>query len=315
MRFVPGAVAAAAPALLVATFLLGSTPDEEEFRWGVLSSFLHVRAIADGTLLSWTSALGLGMPHPMVPNFLMHPLAPLLALLSASTWIRLLYAVHTVVGATGMWSLGRMLQLTPVTRAVCVFTFLLATPTVNYALRNFWPSHYVMWTSAPWLLMLAWRLLESTGREAARVSVLLGLCAGLVLATTHPGHVPVYATVVLAVAAARWRWLSLAAVIALVIASPNFLQLATERMIFDANLGIEKFPEPLPLSVLWDVFFPSTADICFSLPFPGSDAALRDPAGGHHRRSPSAVATHESRRGRAARRANGCGGCGGVSIS
>ena len=255
------ALAALAPTLLVVSFLVGSIPDEEEFRWGVLSSVLHFRALAAGHLLSWTSVLGFGMPQPMVPNYDMHPLGPLLAVMTAATWIRMFYAVHTVIGALGVWFLGQRLQLTPTTRAVCVLTFLLATPTQNYAITDFWPSHYLMWTSGPWLLLLAWRMLEATGRELARLSVLLGVCAGLVLATTHPGHVPVYAIVVIAVVVAHWRavrerwpWLLLTAVMALAIASPNLLQLAIERSIFNKDLGIVKLPEPLPPAAAWDLF-------------------------------------------------------------
>jgi hypothetical protein len=262
-RILPLGIAAAAPAWLVVTFLAGSIPDDEELRWGILSSFLHVRALADATWPTWSSALGLGMPQPMIPNFHMHPLVPLLAVISPVNWLRLLYAAHTVIASFGMWRLGRMLRLTPLTAAVCVFTFLLATPTQNYALTDLWPSHFVMWTSAPWLLLLAWRLLESEGREALRLSVLLGLAAGIVLASTHPGHAPVYATVVLALAAARWdamlaRWrpLLIAAAIALTIASPNLLQLSTERQLFAQDARIEKlYPSPLPLSAAWEVFF------------------------------------------------------------
>ena len=95
-----------------------------------------------------------------------------------------------------MWRLTTALGLTPLTRSVCVFSFVLATPTQNYALFNFWPSHYVMWTAAPWLLLFAWRLLEAEGPELRRLSLILGVVGGVVLATTHPGHAPVYATVV-----------------------------------------------------------------------------------------------------------------------
>ena len=260
-RILPIALAAAAPALLAVAFLAGSTPDEEEFRWGILSSFLHLRALGQGTFGTWSSTIGFGMPQPMVPNFDMHPLVPLLAVVSTATWARMLLVAHTLLGAAGMWQLGRWLRLTPLVRAVCVFTFLLATPTQNYALSDFWPSHYVMWTSAPWLLLIAWRMLEATGGEVRRWSVMLGVCAGLVLATTHPGHVPVYAVVVLAVAAAewravlaQWRWLLVAAAIALAIASPGLLQLTLERRIFNPDLGIVKLPAPLPPGALWDVF-------------------------------------------------------------
>lgn len=268
MRLLSPAVAAAAPVLLTVTFLAGSVRDEEEFRWGILSSFLHVRALAEGTLLSWTSTLGLGLPQPMVPNFNLHPLVPLLGLVSPDAWVRVLYAGHTIVGAAGIWWLCRALQVTPIVRGVAVLTYLLATPTSNYALTDFWPSHYVMWTSAPWLLLLAWRLLAATGRDAARIAVLLGLSGGVVLATTHPGHAPVYGTVILAVAAvrfealkARGRWVALAVLLALAIAGPNLLQLASEQMVFDDDLAIVKFPEPLPPSSARDVFLKPLSDI------------------------------------------------------
>lgn len=257
----PVALAAVAPILLIAAFVVGATPDVEEFPLGLLTSFLHVEGLTRGTLLSWTSALGFGIPQPMVPNFNLHPLAPLLALLSPFAWSRLLYAAHTIVGAIGMWQLCREIHLTPIIRAAAVFTFLLATPTQNYALTDFWPSHYVMWTSAPWLLLLTWRLLVSTGRDLVRAGVLLGLGAGLVLATTHPGHVPVYGTIVIGVAFTRWRSLRarwgtmlLAALIALAIASPNLLQLAAERPLFDQTLGIVKDTDPLAPSAAWDLF-------------------------------------------------------------
>jgi len=260
-RIVPIALAAAAPAVLAIAFLAGSTPDEEEIRWSVLTSALHVRALAEGRFATWTSTLGFGMPQPFLPNLHMHPLVPLLGLVSPVAWVRVLYVAHSVLGAFGMWHLGRVLRLSFFVRAACVLTFLLATPTQNYALTDFWPSHYVTWTSAPWLLLMAWRLLAATGRDVRLWSVLLGVCAGLVLASTHLGHVPVYGVVVLAMVAAewravlaRWRWLAVAVLIALAIASPNLVQLATERAIFSADLEIVKVSEALPPSAAWDVF-------------------------------------------------------------
>lgn len=279
MRWWSAILAAAAPALLVAAFLAGSAPDDEEFRWGVLSSVLHVRALANGEWPSWTHLLALGLPQPMVPNFNLHPLVPLLGLIPPATWVRLIYVVHTVIGAVGMWQLGAALQLTRAVRAVCVFTFLLATPTLNYGFTDSWPSHYVMWTTAPWLLLLAWRLLDSAGTRLALTATALGLVAGLVLATTHPGHVPVYGIVVLAIALTRWtavsargKWLLAAAAIAIAISSPNLLQLMLERSVFDEDLGIVKSEDPLPPAAVWDIFLRplSSSDLPWQ-----TDVALR----------------------------------------
>lgn len=259
-RIVPIALAAAAPAVLAIAFLAGSTPDEEEIRWSVLTSALHVRALAEGRFATWTSTLGFGVPQPLIPNLNMHPLVPLLAVVSPAAWVRALYVAHSALGAFGMWHLGRLLQLSPFVRAACVLSFLFATPTQNYSFTDTWPSHYVLWTSAPWLLLMAWRLLAATGRDLRRWSVLLGVCAGLALASTNPGHAPVYSVVVAAVVAAEWRavlarwsWLAVAILIALAIAGPNLVQVATERTLA-ADLEVVKESNPLPPAAAWDAF-------------------------------------------------------------
>lgn len=249
-------------ALLSTTFLVGSTPDDEEFRFAVLSAWLHVDALRHGRFEFWTATLGLGVPQPFTPNFLLHPLLPLLAVVSPVTWARVLLLAHTLLGAAGMWQLARRLRATALTSAVCVSTFLLATPAQNYVLTDFWPSHCIVWTSAPWLLLLLWRVLEADGRALRVWSVACGLCAGLVVASANPGHVIVYATVAAAVVVAHWhqvvargRWIALATLIAAAIASPTLAQLAHERPLFAPDLESWNLPAPLPWSAGWNAFF------------------------------------------------------------
>ena len=239
----------------------GTPPDDEEFRHAVLTSWLHVRALSEGTYAFWTSRLALGLPQPFIPNFWFHPLLPLLAVLQPSTWVRLLLLAHTVLGAAGMWQLGRTLGFRPMVRATCTFTFLLAAPGINYALSDAWPSHWIVWTSMPWLLLCLWRLLDSEGRYRWRWSALLGLVTGLVIANANPAYAVVYAVIVVAVIVARWHSiiarcgpLSVSAVIALLIASPNAALLVSERGFFASGLGLQIDDRPLPLTVAWDVF-------------------------------------------------------------
>ena len=151
-----------------------------------------------------------------------------------------------------MWQLTRHLRVTPLTSAVCVSTFLLATPTQNYILTDFWPSHYIVWTAAPWLLLLAWQVLEADGRALRVRSVACGLCAGLVVANAHPGQLLVYATVVAGVVIAHWhevvargRWIAVAALIAAAVASPTLAQLVHERLMFAAGLDRDILRESL----------------------------------------------------------------------
>ena len=88
-------------AFVLSGMLIGSTMDEEEYRNIIASVVLQARALFDGEFPFWTSALGFGLPHPMHPSFQFHPLLPLFGLVPPSAAVRILYAVHGAVGATG----------------------------------------------------------------------------------------------------------------------------------------------------------------------------------------------------------------------
>jgi len=239
----------------------GTPPDDEEFRHAVLTSWLHVRALAEGTYAFWTSRLALGLPQPFIPNFWFHPLLPLLAVLEPSNWVRLVLLAHTVLGAAGMWQVGRTLGFRPMVRAICTFTFLLSAPGINYALNDAWPSHWIVWTSTPWLLRCLWRTLDSDGRDEWRSSVLLGLLGGLVIANANPAYAVVFAVLIVAVIIVRWHSiiarllpLSVSATIAFLICSPNAALLASQRGLFASGVGLQVDASPLPPAVAVDVF-------------------------------------------------------------
>lgn len=247
--------------MLAAGFVLGTPPDEEEFRYAVLTSSLHVHALQGWSYAFWTSLLGFGLPQPFIPNFWFHPLLPLLAVLEPATWVRLLLLAHTIVGAAGMWDLGRVLALRPSVRATCACTFLLSAPGMNYALTDTWPSHWVVWTSMPWLVSFLWRLLDSSGRDRWLWCTLLGLCSGLVIASANPAYAVVYGVLLVAVILCRfrsvvdrWPFLGLSALIMFAIAAPNAIVLVSERGFFAPGLRLVNETSPLPLEALWDVF-------------------------------------------------------------
>jgi hypothetical protein len=271
---VAAALAVAAVMALSATFIASSTPDEEEFRFAILSTWLHVDALRHLRLEFWTGLLGLGVPQPFSPAFLLHPLSPLLAVISPGTWARILLVFHTLLGACGMWRLTRALRLTSTAGALCVTTFLLATPVQNYALVDFWPSHYLVWTSAPWLLLLAYTLFGAEQRALPFWSVATGLVSGLVVANTNPGHVVVYGTLVAALVVTFWReairrawWIGLAIAIAAAIAAPGLVQLARERPLFASNLESWNLPAPLPPWAAWNVLIGPFGRVDERLPF------------------------------------------------
>ena len=169
------ALVLAAAALAASGFLYGATPDDEEYRFGLLSAHLHARAWLDGRYLLWTSQLGFGLPQPLGPSVLFHPLLPLLTVLSVERWTMLLLAVHTGVLAASAWTLGRVLGVSTWGRALLATTLLLSTPFQNYALTDFWPTTLLPWTVMPWLLARVLRLCDATARDAWRPALATGL--------------------------------------------------------------------------------------------------------------------------------------------
>ena len=297
-RALAALVVVAAGALFASGFLWGATPDEEEFRFTVLTSWLHVRALAEGRYAFWTSLLGLGLPQPLIANYWFHPLLPLLAVMSPVSWMRLVLLVHTALGAAGMWRLCRAIGIRPIVAAVCAATFLLATPGQNYVLIDFWPSPWIAHTTMPWVLLCAWRVLgprsgprsgpgpapvpprsgPGPGPVQARSRVgwaaALGLLVGFIGATNNPGTVLVYTGVAAGLllvrwrdAAAHWRQLLVAGAIAAAMVAPNAAALAAERRQFDPSLASSGGSQSLPPSTAWDVFL---------RPLSASDAPWRD---------------------------------------
>jgi hypothetical protein len=152
----------------------------------------------------------------------MHPLLPLLAWQSPVAWMRTLLTVHTVFGALGMWRLCRVLDVRPLVTSICVATFMLATPSQNYLVRDFWPSPWIALTSMPWVLLCAWRVIEGEERGLWTWTVVLGLLSGLIVVNGNPGTAVAYGVFVPALAVTRfkasmtrWRYLAAAGVIML----------------------------------------------------------------------------------------------------
>ena len=71
------------------------------------------------------------MPHPLHPAFLFHPLMPLFGLMSPAT-----------------------------------ATWILATPALDYALADLWPSHFYGWSLLPWMVLF----LRRAGSRALTVT-------------------------------------------------------------------------------------------------------------------------------------------------
>ncbi len=260
-RWGPLLLVAAATVFLLAGLLFGANPDDEELRSAMLATWLHARALAGGVYPYWTSALGFGLPHPLVPAFTLDPVLPLFALLPPDRATTILYGVHAVVGVAGCWLLTRAAGAHRWAAALAAATWALASPSQNYVITDFWPAEFVGWSIAPWLLLTAMRLLEATSRRAAwRAGVAHGLVAGLMVANGHPGHVPVFfaalAAMYLATPARTWRVrgpLLAALAVGAAVAAPTLVHVITEYLRFPP-LPRENYGDTMTWADLWDLF-------------------------------------------------------------
>jgi hypothetical protein len=230
------ALPAAAVLFLVWGPIVGATYDDEEYRSAILTLVVHARALLDGVYPYWTSSLGFGLPHPLHPALLIHPLLPLFGVLAPDNAARVLYAAHAALGAAGCWWLVRYLGGGPWAAALASATWTLSAPSANYVLTDFWPVEFVVWSLAPYLLLAALRVLESpSGGRRWIDAIAFGLVAGLMWANGHGGHVPVYFVPLAFMFAVHWRRtarlaapLVLAVGVAVAVAGPTLAALLSE---------------------------------------------------------------------------------------
>jgi hypothetical protein len=235
-RLAPLGLPLAAILFLIGGPILGATPDDEEYRSAIISVVLHARALLDGVYPYWTSSLAFGLPHPLHPALLLHPLMPIFGVLAPDTAARILYVAHAALGVAGCWWLVRHLGGGPWAAGLAGCTWALSTPSQNYVLTDFWPVEFVVWSLAPYLLLLAIRVLDAPVRGRPWVDAMaFGLVAGLMWANGHAGYVPVFFLPLAIMFAAHWRrvgrcWagFALAVCVGLAVAGPTLAHLLAE---------------------------------------------------------------------------------------
>ena len=240
-RLAPYGLPVVSVLFLVSGPVFGAVPDQEEYRNAIIAVTLHARALLDGVYPYWTSALGFGLPHPLHPAFLLHPFVPLFALLEPDAVVRLVYIAHAALGAAGCWMLVRHFRVGAWVAGLAASTWALSAPSQNYALTDLWPTEFITWSLAPYLLLLALRVLDAPGGRRWIDAVGFGLVAGLIAGNGHTGHVPVFFVSLAVMCAADARLVArrlpelvLATSIGAAIAAPTLTHLLSE---------VGRFPE------------------------------------------------------------------------
>ena len=119
-------------------------------------------------------------------------------------------------------------------------TWILATPALNYALVDLWPSHFYGWSLFPWMVLFLRRVLDDTGpTQPWRKALALGLVLGLFGVNGHFGQVPILVLPMALMCACEPRGtfrrlpaLLAAAAIGTCIAAPSVVRLMQEIRLF-----------------------------------------------------------------------------------
>lgn len=176
--------------LLPFSLTLSWCPDVEGLRVGDISStILQGKSLLSGSYPFWNHADGIGLPHPYGTNLIYHPIVMLFALLRFDVVILFLYLGHTLLGAYSMWYLCGYFQIEKPVKAVCVLTYLMSSPSLNYLIgKDFWPTCVVVWTGLPLLLLLLCKFIDTHERRILRIMVpaIAGL-AGFMAVNSHLG--------------------------------------------------------------------------------------------------------------------------------
>lgn len=239
-------------------------PDVEGLRVGDISStLLHGRELLHGQYLYWNHLDGIGLPHPYGTNLIYHPAILLLAFFPLDIAIVLMYLGHALLGAYSTWYLCRHFKIAEPVAVVCVLTYLMSSPSLNYLVgMDFWPTSALVWTCFPLLLLLLCRFLQSDDRNELRflVPAIAGL-AGFMAINSHLGSL-VYSMVglsffVLANSRAvllRWKYTLLILSLFLLIFSAKFYTVYSEFIRFPAT-GARPF-QYLPVDLMAMFFWP-----------------------------------------------------------
>jgi hypothetical protein len=230
--------AAAAALLLIGAAVLVPTwillpPDDEGLFLEIASTSFQAKHLFLGWF--WNPFVAFGVPEPLSQSLSFHPFLLFARWLSLPLSIGLLYQLQLWVGLASVWAVCRHLGIRTWIALLCVISFALATPTINY-LRDFWPVLMVTWTLSPLLLLLVLKLLDGERRSSRAVyGVSAGLCASLMLLDGHAGVFPVYMIGFAAFLAGRarrlrevWPWLALAVLVLALATGTKFFDIALE---------------------------------------------------------------------------------------
>jgi hypothetical protein len=225
----------------------------------VASTYLHGQSLKEGVYPFWNHLVGFGVPQTAPKTLTHHPFILLTMYLSMDWALTIFYIFHIYAGITGFWVLCNFLRFNKIVVYLCVFTYAFSPASLNYFFRDFWPTHVVMWTILPWVVLIFLRLISSETKQQALIySILLGLLGGLTAINGHLGHLSCILVAFVGFALGEWRrslknagWILLSLLISSLIVAPTIYAMSLEFL----NLpNSDKRVQPMGSLNIWSLW-------------------------------------------------------------
>ena len=230
-------------------FVAVGANDNEDFYTGVASTKWAIDAVFSGAWPFWNMDSALGVPQPFRFHFITHPLSPLCRVADCARVLRAAAAVQVLVGAFFTILLVRRLTSDETASALAGVTFLFSSSIVQPTYIDDWATAAIPEATLPVLIYAAFALMRAErARDSLKWSMVLGGLAGFALSMFFPFAMLVATAVFILVqprlALTRWRWLSLAAVIGVLICAGHVYHLAEQYSLTPADVERPNHIEP-----------------------------------------------------------------------
>jgi hypothetical protein len=227
--------------------------DVEDFYTGVVTTRMVVDSVAEGAWPFWNMDSALGVPQPFRFHFITHPFSPLCRVADCGVVLRAAAAFQALLGALFVVLLLRRLTSDEPVAVLAGLTFLFCSSIVQPTYLDDWSTAALPEASLPILIYAAYALLNTDKpREALKWSLLLGLVAGFTLSMFFPFAVLAATAVFFLVqpraTLSRWPWLSLAALVGVLICAAHVYHLAEQYRLTPIGVGRDNHEEPTLLT-------------------------------------------------------------------
>jgi hypothetical protein len=245
----------------------------EDFYTGVVTTKMVVDSVAEGAWPFWNMDSALGVPQPFRFHFITHPFSPLCRVADCGAVLRAAAAVQALVGAFFVVLLIRRLTSDEPVAVLAGLTFLFCSSIVQPTYLDDWSTKALTEASLPVLIYAAVALLNTDEpRDGLQWSLVLGGVAGFTLSMFFPFAVLAPTAVFLLVQPramlSRWQWLSLAALVGVLICAAHMYHLAEQYRLTPPGVSRDNHEEPSLITY-------ATSALVAPLPKPGVELSWR----------------------------------------